>query len=63
MIPIREAARELGVTPRQLLKYVLGNRIFASLELDGHIRIPRREFEIMKENRVNISWPPHFTNP
>jgi phage antirepressor YoqD-like protein len=35
LMPIREAAKELEVTPRQLLKWVLNNRIFAELELDG----------------------------
>lgn len=48
MISIREAASELKVTPRQLLKWVLKNRIFASLTSDWNILIPRREFERLK---------------
>lgn len=48
MIPIHEAAKELKVTPRQLLKWVQKNNIFAKLDPDWHILIPRREFERLK---------------
>jgi hypothetical protein len=48
MIPISEAAKELKVTPRQLLRWVQKNRIFVFIYPDWNILIPRREVERIK---------------
>jgi phage antirepressor YoqD-like protein len=48
MIPVREAARELTLTPRQLLKWILKNRIFEFIDPNWKILLPHREFEKLR---------------